>query len=96
MTAADYRLFVLPNAKPEKPGLVRTPGFAGPGIAGEVWALPVSRFGSFVAQIPAPLGMGKVTLKTGQEISGFLCEAHAVANAADITDHGGWRRYTSR
>src|SRR3546814_15405193 len=32
-TAADYRLFVLPDTRPAKPGLVRVPGFAGPGIA---------------------------------------------------------------
>ena len=64
-TAPDYRLFVLPDAKPAKPGLVRAPGFRGPGIPGEVWAVPLRRFGSFVAQIPAPLGIGKVTLEDG-------------------------------
>jgi allophanate hydrolase len=92
-TAPDYRLFVLPNAKPAKPGLVRAPGFRGPGIPGEVWAVPSASFGTFVAQIPAPLGIGKVTLEDGAEISGFLSEAHAVDGAADITGEGGWRRY---
>ena len=25
--------------------------------------------------------------------SGFLCEAHAVEGAAEITAHGGWENY---
>jgi allophanate hydrolase len=95
-TAPDYRLFVLKDAQPPKPGLVRAPEFRGPGIPGEVWAVPSAAFGAFVAQIPAPLGIGKVTLGDGSEVSGFLCEAHAVDGAAEITDEGGWRRYALR
>ena len=38
-TAHDYRLFVLPDTTPPKPGLLRKPGFNGLGIAGEVWLL---------------------------------------------------------
>jgi len=94
-TAADYRLFVLPDSKPPKPGLVRAPAFRGPGIPGEVWAVPTALFGSFVAQIPAPLGIGKVTLDDGDCVSGFLCEAHAVERALEITDEGGWRSYVA-
>jgi allophanate hydrolase len=92
-TAKDYRLFVLPETKPPKPGLVRAPGFSGPGIPGEVWNVPLHRFGHFVAGIPAPLGIGKVTLEDGADVSGFLCEAHATDGAAEITNQGGWRRY---
>jgi allophanate hydrolase len=92
-TAKDYRLFVLPETKPPKPGLVRAPGFSGPGIPGEVWNVPLHRFGRFVAGIPEPLGIGKVTLEDGAEVSGFLCEAHAVEGASEITGQGGWRNY---
>jgi allophanate hydrolase len=95
ITAPDYRPFVLPDASPSKPGLVRMPGFRGPGIPGEVWAVPPMRFGSFVAEIPAPLGIGKVALDDGTAVSGFLCEAHAVERALDITDRGGWRSYVA-
>jgi allophanate hydrolase len=95
-TAPGYRLYVLPDAKPAKPGLVRAPGFRGPGIPGEVWAVPATRFGTFVAQIPAPLGIGKVTLHDGTAVSGFLCESYAVDGAAEITDRGGWRAYATR
>ena len=92
-TAPDYKLFALPNTTPPKPGLVREPGFAGPGLAVEVWELPPAAFGQFVARIPAPLGIGKVTLDDGSSVSGFLCEAHVLGGAQEITHHGGWRAY---
>lgn len=92
-TAPDYRLFALPDTTPPKPGMVREPGFAGPGLEVEVWSLPSDAFGRFVAAIPAPLGIGKISLEDGSRVSGFLCEAHAVAGAEDITRFGGWRAF---
>ncbi len=95
-TAPDYRLYALPGTVPEKPGLVREPGFAGPGLDVEVWALAPAAFGAFVARIPAPLGVGKIRLDDGSEASGFLCEAHAVKDAREITALGGWRAYMAQ
>lgn len=92
-TAADYRLYALPNTTPPKPGMLREPGFAGPGLEVEVWSLPEPAFARFVAKIPAPLGIGKVTLSDGKAVSGFLCEAHALSGAEDITRFGGWRAF---
>lgn len=92
-TAADYRLFVLPDTVPLKPGLLRAPGSAGPGIPGEVWVLGPEAFGAFVVRIPAPLGIGKVSLEDGTQVSGFLCEAHALEGAKEITAFGGWRHF---
>lgn len=92
-TSPDYRLFALPNTTPPKPGMVREPGFAGPGLEVEVWSLPSDAFGRFVAAIPAPLGIGKISLDDGTAVSGFLCEAHAVAEAEEITRFGGWRAF---
>ena len=92
-TAAEYRLYALRTTSPPKPGLMRQPGAKGASIAGEIWRLPASEFGRFVAQIPAPLGIGKVLLEDGSSISGFLCEGHAVRDAEDITCFGSWRRY---
>ena len=92
-TAADYRLYALPNTVPPKPGLIRDPGFAGPGLDVEVWMLPADAFGRFVANIPAPLGVGKITLEDGNAVTGFLCESHALAEAKEITSFGGWRAY---
>jgi allophanate hydrolase len=92
-TAKDYRLYVLPNTTPPKPGLIREPGFEGQGLEVEVWALPPDAFGKFVQKIPAPLGIGKLTLDDGTTASGFLCEVHATRGAQDITSLGGWRNY---
>ena len=94
-SAADYRLFALAGTVPAKPGLVREPGFAGPGIAVELWKLPVEAFGRFVAKIGAPLGIGRIRLADGSEVASFLCEAHAARGASDITSFGGWRAYLS-
>jgi allophanate hydrolase len=95
-TAPDYRLFVLPNTAPAKPGLIHEPGFAGQGIAVEVWSLPADGFGRFVAKIPAPLGIGKVDLDDATTVSCFLCEAYAVKGAEEITQLGGCRAYVDR
>lgn len=91
-TAADYRLFALPGGPPERPGLIRVPSGGAP-IEVEIWALPVEQMGSFVTGIPAPLGIGRVQLQDGAEVSGFICEGHAATGAADITRFGGWRAY---
>jgi allophanate hydrolase len=65
----------------------------GAAIEVEVWALPTAAFGSFVAAIPAPLAIGKLTLADGRQVCGFVCEVHAVRQARDITEFGGWRAY---
>jgi allophanate hydrolase len=95
-TAPGYRLFAL-DTEPPKPGLVRTdPGDdRGRAIEVEVWELGVAEFGDFVAQIPAPLCIGRVRLADGREVSGFLCEPFAIAQAVEITQYGGWRAYRS-
>ncbi|UJW74895.1 allophanate hydrolase [Rhizobium sp. SL42] len=92
-TAGDYRLYVLPNTVPPKPGLIREPSFAGKGLEVEVWKVTPEAFGHFVQNIPAPLGIGKVTLDDGSQVSGFLCEPYAIEGAREVTELGGWRAY---
>lgn len=92
-TAPGYRLYALPGTVPPKPGLVRAPGFAGPGIEVEVWSLEPADFGGFVAEVPAPLTIGTVSLDDGSAVKCFLCEPFAVAGATEITEFGGWRAY---
>jgi allophanate hydrolase len=92
-TSPPYRLFHLAGTKPPKPGLRRTPEYAGNGIELEVWALPTAAFGAFVANVPAPMGIGTVELADGTWVKGFLCEAYALEGARDITEFGGWRAY---
>jgi allophanate hydrolase len=92
-TAREYRLYALDGTVPPKPGLVRDETFDGPGIEVEVWAAPEDRFGGFVAGIPAPLGIGSVTLDNGDIVKCFICEGYAIAKATEITPFGGWRNY---
>lgn len=90
-SADNYRLFALPDTTPPKPGLIRSA--SGAPIAVELWDMPTHLFGSFVALIPAPLGIGTLTLQDGREVKGFICEGAAVEGATDITHLGGWRAY---
>ncbi|HTM44212.1 MAG TPA: allophanate hydrolase [Polyangiaceae bacterium] len=91
-TSGEYRLYAL-NTVPPKPGLVLSPGFAGAGIDVELWALTAEAFGSFVAEVPAPMTIGSVVLENGKTVKGFLCEPFALEGARDITHHGGWRAF---
>jgi allophanate hydrolase len=59
----------------------------------EVWAVPTEHLGSFIEGIPPPLGVGKLELQSGEQVTGFICEGYAAAGAADITSSGGWRAY---
>jgi allophanate hydrolase len=91
-TSPHYRLYALPGTTPPKPGLQRC-SEGGAAIALEVWSVPRSAVGSFLALIPAPLGLGSIELADGRQVHGFLCEAHALAGARDITALGGWRAF---
>lgn len=92
-TSAEYRLYALAGTVPPKPGLVFSPGFDGPGIELEVWALGEAEFGSFVAEVPQPMTIGSVVLEDGSRVKCFFCEPYALEGATDITAHGGWRAY---
>lgn len=92
-TAPHYKLYALADTQPPKPGLIRVGAAEGKSVQVEIWSLPLSQYGSFVAGIPAPLGIGTLTLQDGSHVQGFLCEAHALVNATDISHHGGWRSY---
>jgi allophanate hydrolase len=91
-TAPLYRFYALPGGPPYRPGLIAVESH-GAAIDVEIWAVPSHAFGSFVAAISAPLGIGKITLADHRQVSGFLCEAHALTNAQDITSFRGWRPY---
>ncbi|MCX4141506.1 allophanate hydrolase [Paraburkholderia sp. SEWSISQ10-3 4] len=95
-TATGYTLYALANTQPPKPGLVRVTDQQGAPIAVEVWDMPLRSFGKFVADVPAPLGIGSVQLANGLTVKGFICEPSAVSNgsgALDITSFGGWLAY---
>ena len=91
-TAPVYRFYALPGGPPRRPGMVRV-AQGGGAVELEVWSLPAAAVGRFLRKIPAPLGLGTVTLADGSGVPGFLCESHATAGAEDITSLGGWRAY---
>jgi allophanate hydrolase len=91
-SAPAYRFYALAGGPPLRPGMVRVAS-GGVAVEMEIWALPLEYFGSFVAGIPAPLGIGKVALEDGSEVCGFICEAAAVSDAEDISAFGGWRAW---
>ena len=95
-TLPCYRFYALPGTEPPKPGLVREEGFQGSGIEVEVWAVPEDEFGSFVAGVPAPLGIGNATLQDGDTVKCFICEPYAIAGATEITHFGGWRAFLAK
>jgi len=91
-TAPGYSLYALAGTQPAKPGLIRDENGAG-GIDVEVYEMDAAAFGSFVALIPPPLGIGTLTLADGSQVKGFICEPYAIAGATDITAWGGWRAW---
>ena len=92
-TAPTYRLYALPGTEPAKPGLVGGGRDAARGIEVEIWELATEAFGRLVAGVAPPLTIGTIVLEDGRTVKGFLCESSAVADAPDITAHGGWRAY---
>jgi allophanate hydrolase len=95
-TAPIYRLYALADAGNgvRRPGLAPVAnGETGAAIEVEVWEMPEEHFGSFVAGIPAPLGIGRTQLADGRSVPGFICEAAGLAGASDITAFGGWRAW---
>ena len=93
-TAAAYRLFDL-GTTPARPGMVRVAS-RGAAIEVEVWELDAAGLGAFVPRVPAPLVIGSVEIADGSVVLGFLCEPHALSDAHDITEFGGWRAYRAQ
>jgi len=93
-TAPDYRLFALAGGPPARPGLLRI-ARDGASVAVELWALPVAAVGALLAQVPSPLGFGRVRLIDGRTVVGFLVEPAGLEGAEDITVFGGWRAWLS-
>lgn len=92
-TAPDYAFYALPGAGVARPGLVRVPEGSGAAVTVEIWSLPIEQFGSFMKSIPAPLGIGTLTLSDGTQVQGFMCEAIAADGAKDISDLADWRAF---
>nr|MBX2849456.1 hypothetical protein [Acidiferrobacterales bacterium] len=90
-TSAAYELYALAGDSPRRPGLKRVEN--GHCIEIEIWEMPSENFGSFVAAIPEPLGIGKVEALSGDWLPSFICEPCGFDDAVNISDYGGWRGY---
>ncbi len=93
-TAPVYRLARL-DTTPPKPGLVRVGADDGAAIGGELWLVGTAMLGDFLAMLPAPMSLGRVTLADGTEVVGFGCALDAWRAGEDITRHGDWPTYLS-
>jgi allophanate hydrolase len=91
-TDGGYRLFALPGPGVPRPGLVRTGDGPAAGILVEVWSLPLQGVAALLGTVPAPLGLGRVTLAGGTEVTGFIAGPEAL-RGKDVSEHGGWRAY---
>jgi allophanate hydrolase len=94
-TAPSYKFYVLPNTKPERPGMVRTET-GGTSIELELWDMSWEALGKFMAKVPAPLTIGSVQTEDGELVKGFLCESFAVEGAREISSFGGYRNYLAK
>ncbi|OPX05442.1 allophanate hydrolase, partial [Mycobacterium sp. AT1] len=92
LTAPVYRLASL-DTSPPKPGLVRVGADEGASIGGELWLVGTAMLGDFLAALPAPMALGRVTLADGTEVVGFGCALDAWRAGEDITRHGDWPTY---
>ncbi len=89
-TSLRYRLYALPDGM--RPALIRDEA-GGAAIAVEVWSLPTTAVGGFLAGIGPPLGLGRIELSDGAWVAGFIAEPAATLDATEITRFGGWRAY---
>ncbi|MBA4795379.1 MAG: allophanate hydrolase [Phenylobacterium sp.] len=92
-TAPAYRLYAMAETTPPKPALIHVGEGEGAAIEVEVYELGMAAFGSFTAEVPAPLAIGTVTLEDGTTVKGFVAEPRALDGARDVTAFGGWRGY---
>lgn len=94
-TSESYRFYALAGGPVKRPGLLRDEN-SGSSVLVEVWSMPAQEFGSFVAAIPYPLGIGKLELADGSWVSGFVCEGIGIEGAEEITALGSWREFINR
>jgi allophanate hydrolase len=58
-----------------------------------VWLVGTAMLGDFLAMLPAPMALGRVTLADGTEVVGFGCALDAWRAGDDISHHGDWPTY---
>lgn len=91
-TAPDYSMYAL-DTDPPKPAVVR--GGVG-SIVGERWRMRPEALAALAGDLTAPMTLGKVRLKDGSEVLGYLAEPAAIAGGVDITSDCDWLVFLDR
>lgn len=90
-TPPQYRLFVLPETPPAKPGMIRAED--GGSIEIEVWQLGASALGALIASAPPPLVIGSVQTRQRRMDHGISLRGNRPEGRTGNYEHGGWRAY---
>lgn len=91
-TTAVYRLYSISD---RHPAMVRVTDGSGVAVHVEVWDVPPEGLAEVLQKEPPGLCIGKLTLKDGEEVLGVVGEPALCEGAKDISEYGGWRRYTA-
>ena len=87
-TAPRYRMTALPTT-PAKPGVTRVPdGVDGAALTGHRWLLSPAALGRFLAELPAPMQLGKVEFADGGWRTAFGCDGSV--QGVDVSSYGSW------
>lgn len=87
-TAPRYRMTALPTT-PAKPGVTRVPdGVHGAALTGHRWLLSPAALGQFLAELPAPMQLGKVEFADGSWRTAFGCDGSV--QGVDVSSYGSW------
>ena len=89
-TAPIYRLWSIDN---KYPAMLRDP-IGGAAIEIEVWDVSDVGLLKILQQEPPGLVVGRVKLSDDSEVLGVLAEAYVIEGQIEITEFGGWRRYS--
>ena len=104
-SSPTYELYAITDTKSGtcKPGMIAVGPAKGRPIQLDIWNIPVQNLGKFFLQIPAPLGLGTVSLEDGSNVNGFICEGYVaqLSSLADsntlqvenITQYTSWKDY---
>ncbi len=87
-TAPRYRMTALPTVPP-KPGVTRVAdGAGGAALTGHRWLMSPAALGRFLAELPAPMQLGKVEFADGTWRTAFGCDGSV--EGVDVSHYGSW------
>ncbi|MCI4665632.1 MAG: allophanate hydrolase [Neomegalonema sp.] len=96
LTAPSYRLYAIRADAHERSALHWVGDENGAAFPIELWALPRTALGDFIATLPAECSVGSARLADGDVVRSVFCAATAHRLARDVTAFGDWRGYIAR